>query len=824
MVQWWHIVVTVVCIILSGTFSGLTLGLMSLDMIDLRVLSQSGTDREKKYALRILPVRRHGNWLLCTLLIGNTSVNAALAIVTAELFGGIAGFLSSTFIILFVGEIIPQAVCYRFGLVVGAYAVPFIRILMYLTAPLSFTTALALDFVLGGESATRYNRNQLKSLVSIHGVERSEVELQAVSRSASAATAFNPEHDLNASALANDTVIEFNDIPDVCAQSDSILETRLSNNPPLATPQRPVISSSVRSNHVDPSAQRSWFNLISRLQAFARYRKSQRSSPSRRKDKDNASSVSHQPLTKDEMTMLDGAFDFSQKAVGQVMTSLDDVFMLDASLSLNFKILLLIFQSGHSRIPIYADSRENIIGLLFAKDLILLDPEDSVPIKTVLSFFSRTILLVTDETRLNKMLNIFCQGGGHMAIVRKEQGSKAMSETIGVVTLEDLIEELIGQDIVDETDVYMNNLSKQRVKRLRSIDPEVLRMFDSTHDEEILSEKEVLVVASYLSNNTHEFSERFIKLDVLREMLAEIPIIECHGGAQSVILQTRADEASNLLPTDTKQEVTDEMSDRVRTEAESQVERDVTEGEIGDDTTIYSRGVPSKNAYLIIHGRLQITAGDDGFKSEAGPWTLLGVRALTDNLYAPDFTAKVVERPTRLLRISRKLYRLMLHASGLKASGLNSRENGVETTRMWSEARMSEHLLYSNRGPRNSSASRSSPSLAVAAAAAAVAVGSPGRINEAHTDSHSFDRSVVKCYRSNYDRAHQSAIDVSRRARNHEVNPTENVDDGSEELEEDSESELDTAKQKCDSALEGTEQLSVNPGSAVIDPSSTQPP
>lgn len=746
-VEWWKIVVAVICIFLSGTFSGLTLGLMSLDLIDLRVLTESGTTKEKWCAYRILPMRRHGNWLLCTLLIGNTSVNAALAIVTADLFGGIGGFLASTFIILYLGEIIPQAVCHRFGLIIGAYTVPFIRVLMYVSAPLSFPSAKALDYVLGGEPATRYNRSQLKSLVSMHGTELFDREPQSPSRTAPAIVSPDPKDNESSPNSTSGTVVELHHDVGVHPHSDSALEVRQLESPIVLNAEPTVNPNDAKPSETNVSLQKKRFNLLSRLNNLSRNRNSRHPSPKSRNNKDNNSTTLHPPLTKDEMAMLDGAFDFSQKTIGQVMTSLDNVFMLDAAVSLNFQILLLIFQSGHSRVPIYSESRENIIGILFAKDLILLDPEDGVPIRTVLSFFDRTVLLVQSETRLNKMLNIFCQGGGHMAIVRKEHESDG-TQTVGVVTLEDLIEELIGQDIVDETDVYMNNLSKQRVKRIRSIDPEVLRMFDSTHDEEMLSEKEVLVVASYLSNNTHEFSAKFVSIDVLREVLAENPIMECHSGEEQggTLGSTNAssNQSQSILES---REITNDVTPARSQHSSALVEDggvNEGEGEARDDTLIYSKGVPSKNAYLIIHGRLQITAGNDGFVSEAGPWTLLGVRALTDNLYAPDFTAIVIERPTRLLRISRKLYRLMLHASGR-----NQRDSASgEPLRPRNEERISERLPLRSIRSQNSFSSRSTPSLAVAAAAAAVAVGSR---KDSHGSASIYDP-TGKLYRSRRDR------------------------------------------------------------------------
>ena len=86
------VIIAVVLIFLSGLFSGLNLGLMSLADEDLRIIiegSNSATDI--RYAQRIRPLRRHGNLLLCTLLLGNTLVNAVLTIqldmISETLFG-----------------------------------------------------------------------------------------------------------------------------------------------------------------------------------------------------------------------------------------------------------------------------------------------------------------------------------------------------------------------------------------------------------------------------------------------------------------------------------------------------------------------------------------------------------------------------------------------------------------------------------------------------------------------------------------------------------------------------------------------------------------
>ena len=81
---------------LSGLFSGLNLGLMSLDLTSLRILIETGSDQEKSYAKSIEPVRKQGNFLLCTLLLGNVLVNNTLTILLDTLFGGLVAVIGAT--------------------------------------------------------------------------------------------------------------------------------------------------------------------------------------------------------------------------------------------------------------------------------------------------------------------------------------------------------------------------------------------------------------------------------------------------------------------------------------------------------------------------------------------------------------------------------------------------------------------------------------------------------------------------------------------------------------------------------------------------------
>ena len=102
----------VVLAMLSGTFSGLNLGLLGLDVKNLELLTKGpfGSVEEEtdaKYAIAILPLRKRGNLLLCTILLGNVTVNSALSILIADFTSGVMGLLVSTGIIVIFGEIIP---------------------------------------------------------------------------------------------------------------------------------------------------------------------------------------------------------------------------------------------------------------------------------------------------------------------------------------------------------------------------------------------------------------------------------------------------------------------------------------------------------------------------------------------------------------------------------------------------------------------------------------------------------------------------------------------------------------------------------------------
>ncbi|KAL4384779.1 hypothetical protein GQ457_15G022600 [Hibiscus cannabinus] len=157
-------------VLFAGIMSGLTLGLMSLSLVDLEILQRSGTITEKKQAAVILPVVKKQHQLLVTLLLCNACAMEALPITLDKMFHPfVAVLLSVTFVLAF-GEIIPQALCSRYGLAIGANFVWLVRILMIICYPIAYPIGKVLDAVIGHGDAL-FRRAQLKALVSIHGQE-----------------------------------------------------------------------------------------------------------------------------------------------------------------------------------------------------------------------------------------------------------------------------------------------------------------------------------------------------------------------------------------------------------------------------------------------------------------------------------------------------------------------------------------------------------------------------------------------------------------------------------------------------------------------------
>lgn len=158
-----------ILVLLSGLFAGLTLGYMSLDQTQLNVLSISGTPEQRKYANQIKPIRKNGHLLLVTLLLANMIVNESLPVIADPVLGGgVQSVAVSTVLIVIFAEIIPQSLFTRYGLYLGAKGAGLTKCLIYVMYIIAWPVAKLLDWVLGSNHGIIYRRVELKELIAMH--------------------------------------------------------------------------------------------------------------------------------------------------------------------------------------------------------------------------------------------------------------------------------------------------------------------------------------------------------------------------------------------------------------------------------------------------------------------------------------------------------------------------------------------------------------------------------------------------------------------------------------------------------------------------------
>lgn len=452
-------------LLLSGLFSGLNLGLMALDKNELQVIISCGSETEKRYARAIEPVRRRGNYLLCSILFSNVLVNSTIAVLLEELTSGIVAVMTSTIFIVMFGEILPQAFCSRHGLAVGAKTVSITYFCMIVTFPLSYPVSFCLDWALGEEIGHAYDRERLMEFIRV---------------------------------------------------------TRDYNN-----------------------------------------------------------------LETDEVNIISGALKLKRIQLMEVMTRIEDVFMLDINSRLDFETIQAIIEKGYSRIPIHeANNKKNIVALLFAKDLALLDPDDRTPVQTMISFYNHPIMYLFEDTTLDSALNEFKTGKSHMAFVRRvtDDGDRdPVYEITGVVTLEDVIEEIMQMEINDETDILSDNRRKRRRKeaQVRKDFSQFTNLGQGDSGHNVVTPQLRLAAYQFLATSIEPFSSKNISDSILRRLLS-----------QKIYYKLRAEDPKH-------------------------------------DRCLYNAGEPADYFVMILEGRVQVACGRESLAFSGGPFAHFGQAALS---------------------------------------------------------------------------------------------------------------------------------------------------------------------------------------------------
>ncbi|VDK74583.1 unnamed protein product [Dibothriocephalus latus] len=455
---------------LSALFSGLNLGIMTLDVLTLKIMQQAGSPSEKKMAATVFPVRVRGNLILCSLTMANVVVNVIISMLSDRLIGGTGwAIIYASIGILIFGEIIPQAICNRYSLLVASKTISFTKCVLYLTLPIAYPLSLVLDSIFGEDMGKTFTRAKLAELIKQHG------------------------------------------------------------------------------------------NL-----GF---------------------------VDKDEVNIITGALSMNHRTVKEIMTPIDDVYMLSSKAILDFETTNDIIAHGFTRIPIFENDRRRVKSVLNVKDLAFVDPNDKIPVSTICNFYKRTFITVPASKTLTDIFEEFRKGNTHLALVYadspKSDTNANFNRLIGIVTMEDVIEEIMQEEIMDETDIFSeftffkteaqktdNKRTKKRSMRCPNMDLWPILNFQTGSR---ITPQLKLAVLRHLVANTIPFGPKY---------------------AHTLILQ-------GFLNCSFAQEV---MSDDTQTRSHA----------------IYEAGKESANAIFTLQGSLTVEFPDTHLQFEAGAFTLFG--------------------------------------------------------------------------------------------------------------------------------------------------------------------------------------------------------
>ena len=376
---WLDLLIVIFLTLFAGAMSGLTVGYLSIDDLVLELKLSTGTEEEKTLAKKILPIISNHHWLLVTLLVCNSFAMEAMPIVLNKLVNEMMAIVISVTLVLFFGEIIPQALCTGPNqMKIASGLAPVTYFLMYLTYPISYPLAILIDHVVGKHMKNRFCNSDLRGLIELHTKEQ-----------------------------------------------------------------------------------------IQKIQ-----------------EEEKEFMGDDMGLSKEQANFMLGALDIQEKKARDIMIPLSKTVMLNNEDEIDEK-MINIFKIGHSRIPVYSKTKDNIQGILRIKILIGVDFSQNKSLKELNIPLSQPIV-ISPEMMAIDLLNEFRKGKSHMAFVTKDvekmqkkfglnkQNSfseslllsalktetKTKLNLLGIITLEDVIEKMIKIDILDEDDYR-----KKKMKR-----------------------------------------------------------------------------------------------------------------------------------------------------------------------------------------------------------------------------------------------------------------------------------------------------------------------------------------------------------------------
>lgn len=446
--------------------------------------------QEQQYSKQLLPLlvghsKRHR--LLVSLLLLNSLANEALPLFLDELFPSkYVAILVSVTLVLFFGEIVPSAVFTGPDQVkMAAGLVPLVKLVMFITYPLAMPIAKLLDRVLhdesgsggGGHNSTHggefeedvtegnyYNRTELSALVRIQ--YESQLAEKRRRKSANRKVLLTKTSKIGGGGAAS-------------TSTDNNKNGGLDNT---SSHMSNTSATSTTTGHHSHHSIRAISNQLTTTTTAT------------------PSSSQHQAVDgtihQDEITMIEGALTLTTKRAADVCTPLRCVYALPSDTILDEEQMVQIWSRGYSRVPVYEPKPDaaatttsldpsssfhdisQVVGVLLVRQLIVVDSSECRPIST-LPLVRPPI--ISPSMHLVDIINLFQAAGGrgkgglHLAIVAArphlaseafERGESISKEAgvVGIITLEDVVEELLQEEIYDEADRDLE-LSRWGVKK-----------------------------------------------------------------------------------------------------------------------------------------------------------------------------------------------------------------------------------------------------------------------------------------------------------------------------------------------------------------------
>ena len=409
-----NIIASLICVALIAVISGLFLGLLTLDALDLQIIQRASLDEdERRYATSLLPLIQQRHQILVTLLLSNALAYETLPIFLDALVPSWVAVLLSVTIVMVFGEIIPSGIFMGPNqLYLGYHMIPLMQVILWVFNPIATPLAKLLDYLTetGGDNdhaTAAYNRSELSALVRI----QHEAELDSIPR--------GPER--------------------------------------LA-----------RVMKKDRRKDQSWAALKAEL--MERVQEIQENNPDTTKDMNDDHEIADKfvlHLHKREVSMVEGALQMKTVHAMDVYTPLSSCYCVADNLILDKMTITTIYGHGFSRVPVYRANpndptdTSSIRGFLITRQLMLIDWDDK---REIITLPLQRPTCVSPRMNLIDLFEVLQKDGPMLTFVcaRPDLANKALKSELpipveaglmGIITLVDIMESIIQDRIYDEGDI-----------------------------------------------------------------------------------------------------------------------------------------------------------------------------------------------------------------------------------------------------------------------------------------------------------------------------------------------------------------------------------